>query len=152
MSNCVGVQVLGRKFIVNEEGEVWRILVNGELKLIPNVPSGSTGYNSIQGDKKISRHRLMGYTYLGLDIENPKTQIDHIDGNRLNNSLSNLRIVNHQQNMWNRMKSKGYYKNGKKWVAMICFNKKLFYIGTYETEAEAHTNYLKAKLIYHKII
>lgn len=148
----VGIQVLGRRFLVNEEGDVWGIKPNGNLKLIPNIASSKLGYNIIQCGKKLYRHRLMAYTYLGLDIENSKLQVDHIDGNRLNNKLSNLRVVNQQQNNWNRTKVKGYRQIGKKWVAKIYLNGKSICLGTYATEAEARISYITAKLIFHKII
>jgi hypothetical protein len=107
----------------------------------------------IQCKKKLFRHRLIGYTYLGLDIENPKQCIDHIDGNTLNNSKKNLRIVTHQQNNFNRVRAKGYTKHSKNsWKAKITLNSKDIYLGSYATESEAHTVFLKAKLIYHKII
>lgn len=148
----VGVECLGRKFLVNEDGEVSRMLVNGDFKLIPNVASSKLGYNHIQCGKKLYRHRLIAYTYLGLDFKNPKQQVDHIDGNRLNNKLSNLRVVSQQQNQWNRVNAKGYRQIGKRWVSYIHLNGKKLYLGTHDTQSEAHTTYLKAKLIIHKII
>jgi len=149
----VGVQILGRRFLVNEDGDVWGIKPNGILKLIPNVASSKLSYNHIQcGKKKLYRHRLIGYSFLGLDFKNPKQQIDHIDGNRLNNKLSNLRVVSQQQNNWNRTNAKGYRQVGNKWVSYIHLNGKKLYLGTYDTQSEAHTTYLKTKLIIHKII
>ena len=149
----VGVQVLGRRFLVNEDGDVWGIKPNGNLKLISNVASSKLGYNHIQcGKKKLYRHRLIAYTFLGLDFKNPKQQIDHIDGNRLNNKLSNLRVVSQQQNNWNRTNAKGFSQVGNKWVASIQLNGKKLYLGTYVTEAEARISYITAKLIIHKII
>ena len=148
----VGVECLGRKFLVNANGEVSRMLVNGDFKLIPNVASNKQGYNKIQCDKKLYRHRLMAYTFLGLDFKNPKLHVDHIDGNKLNNKLNNLRVVSHQQNQWNQVNAKGYHQRGKKWRAYIHLNFKTIYLGTFATESEARTAYITAKLIYHKII
>jgi hypothetical protein len=80
-------------------------------------------------------------------------QIDHIDGNRTNNFLSNLRLVSHQQNQWNRHTAKGYtwHKPAKKWMAYIILNNKKKHLGYYDTEAEARQAYLDAKKIYHVI-
>lgn len=57
------------------------------------------------GDTRFySVHRIMWETFIG-PIEDGY-EIDHIDGNKKNNQLSNLRKINHQQNMANA------YKNG----------------------------------------
>ena len=101
----------------------------------------------------IQRHRIMGYAFLNLDIENSKLEIDHIDGNRINNHISNLRIVSKQQNQFNRTKAKGFHFNKriKKYQAYIGVNSKMILLGLYTTEEEAHQAYLNAKIIYHPI-
>ena len=100
--------------------------------------------------KKYQVHRLIAFAYLGLDIENPKKVIDHINRDKLDNQVSNLRIVSQQENTFNR-NVKGYYKRGNKYVARIYINGKKICLGTYETETEAHNAYLQAKLIHHII-
>lgn len=150
-----GVVINGRRLIVNKSGEVYGLKSNGDMKIIPNVANDKYGYNCIGcRGKMIKRHRIISYTYLDLDLESPKQQIDHINGDRLNNSLDNLRIVTHQQNQWNQTKAKGYsfHKPSQKWLAKIVLNNKKIHLGLYETESEARVSYLTAKLIYHKII
>jgi hypothetical protein len=80
-------------------------------------------------------------------------QIDHINGDKTNNFLSNLRIVTNQQNHFNQTKAKGYSWNKRvqKWMAGIRLNGKEKYLGLYDSEAEARAAYLKAKAIYHVI-
>lgn len=94
-------------------------------------------------------HRLLGFAFLGLTDD---FHIDHIDRNRKNNSLDNLRIVTNQQNAFNRT-AKGYCfdKSSGKWMSYITINKKLKFLGRFKTEEEARSAYLKAKDIYHKI-
>lgn len=101
--------------------------------------------------KKLLLHRLVyelahGSIPAGL-------QIDHIDGNRSNNFLSNLRVVTSQQNNCNRTAAKGCYfhKPTQKWLAKIKLDGKSKHLGYYSTEAEAHQLYLETKAIYHII-
>jgi len=60
-------------------------------------------------------HRLMGYCFLGLDINNPSSMIDHINHNGLDNRFENLRVVDNAINGRNRRNIKGYAitPNGK---------------------------------------
>lgn len=44
-------------------------------------------------------HRLVAAAFLGLDLSNPKIQVDHIDTNKLNNCMDNLRLCSAAQNM-----------------------------------------------------
>jgi len=78
-------------------------------------------------------------------------EIDHIDNNRTNNNIENLRIVNKIQNSQNRPAKKGYHfsKQKCKYQAEIVVNKKKRHIGFYDTEEEAREAYLNAKEIYH---
>ena len=113
------------------------------------------GYKNLQlwheGKVKLYKiHRIIAFAFLGLDIENPKKVIDHINRDKLNNQVSNLRLVSQQQNNFNK-NVKGYTKRGNKYQAIIKINGKKIYLGTYETETEAHNAYLIAKQIHHII-
>lgn len=79
--------------------------------------------------------------------------VDHIDGNPLNNRRSNLRIVTHQQNHFNRKRARGYHWDRKKqrYKAEIRINGKLIHLGSFNIEEEARAAYLAAKEKYHKI-
>jgi hypothetical protein len=84
-------------------------------------------------------HRLLAICF----IPNPENYplVDHADGNRSNNHLSNLRWAMHWQNASNRCKSKGkssqYSRISKKsndtWEVRV----KGKYLGSYKTEEEA---------------
>jgi hypothetical protein len=80
-------------------------------------------------------------------------RLDHINGIRNDNRISNLRSVTIQQNNWNRLNIKGYYwnKNAKKWLSKIALNNKIIYLGLYNIEQEARNAYLQAKEKYHKL-
>ena len=100
--------------------------------------------------KDYSIHRIIAFAYLGLDIENPKKVIDHINRDKLDNQVSNLRLVSQQENQFNR-NAKGYTKNGNKYQAKIRINGKKTYLGSFDTEEEASNSYQQAKLIHHII-
>lgn len=77
------------------------------------------------------------------------TQVDHIDGNGLNNQKSNLRIVTNRQNCMNRhqMKTSRYpgvtwAKRERRWVAQAQIDGKHIHLGTFRTEKEAYAVYL----------
>ena len=72
--------------------------------------------------------------------------IDHINGNRLDNRMANLRVVNRQQNAFNTgMRSDNtsghigvsWSKAKSKWVAQIQINGKSIYLGRYSLIEDA---------------
>lgn len=94
---------------------------------------------------------FMHYGYL------PKI-IDHIDGNKLNNKIENLRQCTTNQNAYNSKKPitntsgfKGvsWHKNRKTWQASIRVNAKLKYLGSFDTPELAHEAYKKSALDLH---
>jgi len=85
-----------------------------------------------------------------IDDSSRDNYIDHIDRNKLNNSIENLRVVTHTQNQWNR-NGKGYYFRKGKYAARIIVDGKHKHLGLFETEYEAHQTYLDAKAKYHVI-
>lgn len=96
--------------------------------------------------KTKSLHRFLTKAEDGL-------QIDHIDGNPLDNRRSNLRAVTHQQNHFNRTSARGCYWNKllKKYQAQITVDGKQIHLGCFDTEQEARAAYLEAKEKYHII-
>ena len=99
------IEIEGTRLLMFKNGKAFRWSKCGYWKFIHNTANTREGYNQIvvgrKEDKNLQlfyRHRLMGYAFLNLDINDPKLQIDHIDGARLNNNINNLRIVNNQQN------------------------------------------------------
>ena len=125
-------------------------------ELFIKIGHNSRGYTKIvlsyKGcEKPYQAHRIIAYTFLGLDINNQKTLIDHIDRNKSNNNVVNLRIVTRQQNAFNT-KSKGYFwdKTRNKWRTVISVSGKNIHLGRYKTEACAKLAYLTAKNHYHQ--
>lgn len=116
----------------------------------------SKGYRVIVFQKKhYKAHRLVwlwNYGFL------PENDIDHINGDRYDNKIKNLREANRSENMQNMRKAQknsksgflGVYKCGKKWKALIAPPKqKQICIGIYDTPELAHAAYIQKKRELH---
>jgi len=102
----------------------------------------STGYHhgSVRG-KMVLAHRAAFAIYHGMWPD----QIDHINGERRDNRIENLRSVTASENHKNRAKTRG--KNDRigvyfveklgKWSAQVCSQGKKRTLGVFETEEEA---------------
>lgn len=91
----------------------------------------------------------------------PTAQIDHINGNRTDNRISNLRDVSRVVNCQNQRlahknnRSSGLLgasrdEDGKKWKAQIRFGGKRLHLGSYDTAEAAHAAYISAKRKLHE--
>ena len=104
----------------------------------------------------IYKHRLVFFAYnQDFDIfrrSRTENMIDHVDKDKSNNRIENLRLVSCQQNNFNT-KAKGYNWNihAKKWLTRIKLNGKSRHLGYFENEEDAREAYLKAKPIFHII-
>jgi hypothetical protein len=77
--------------------------------------------------------------------------IDHINGNRLDNRIENLRSVTSQQNNFNMKNVKGFSQIKNLYQSRIKVDNKLISLGYFNNESDAHNAYLSAKKIYHKM-
>lgn len=94
-------------------------------------------------------HRLITNAPQGMDV-------DHIDGNPLNNSRNNLRLCNRSQNLIARLRihntsTSGFrgvslVKRTGRYTAQIDIGGKKFHLGTYATAEEAAIAYNKKAL------
>jgi hypothetical protein len=94
--------------------------------------------------KMFSIHRLIGIYFI--ENVNNYEMMDHINRNRLDNRVENLRWVSSSQNQANKGKKQntsstfiGVYFNkaSNKWLSRIQINKKRKYLGLFNTEIEA---------------
>ncbi len=131
----------------------------GKVRSTGNLEAGckhNCGYVSIGVDmRKYLAHRVIWLLTYG---KWPAGQIDHINGNRLDNRIVNLRDVAHKTNAQNRRKaiptsqSKliGVSRNSDRWKATIMADRTDYYLGTYDTKEEAHLAYVMAKRLLHE--
>ncbi len=76
-------------------------------------------------------------------------EVDHINGNPLDNRRCNLRIVTRAQNCMNKAaEGVGYRKDKKKWRARIKLDGKETFLGHYDTKEEARAVYIAATQMY----
>ena len=109
--------------------------------------------NKIRCTKKI--HQLVAIAFLNHKPCGMKLVIDHIDFNKQNNNINNLRILTNRENSSHREKKYTSKYTGvrwredrKKWTSQIYINKKHIHLGFYKTEIEASNAYQeKIKLI-----
>ncbi len=89
----------------------------------------------------------------------PVLEIDHVNGNGLDNRIKNLRICQRQSNKWNTSKQKRktsskykgvcWHKINQNWWAYIYFNNNCISLGYYDNETEAAKAYnTKAKELF----
>lgn len=106
--------------------------------------------STVHSDGRVScllLHRVIMQPPVGMEV-------DHVNGNRLDNTRKNLRVCTHLENMQNmsirRGKStKGIRRHHGKWQARITLGTKLVTIGSFRTENEAQIAYnLKAKELF----
>lgn len=87
----------------------------------------------------------------------PNVEIDHIDGNPLNNQRRNLRLCTHKQNCQNKGKSRrgtsiyhGVYMHpiNKNWIARIKPDRKGIHLGSFKDQESVAKAYDAAAKIY----
>ena len=82
----------------------WQVSSNGRLRnSLGEVTHGSlkcSGYRSVQIDRKFYYvHRLVAATFLGTPADASCWQVNHRDGDRQNNAVSNLQYMTPAQNV-----------------------------------------------------
>ncbi len=129
----------------------------GRIRAGSQAGSYSHGYRTIVLDGvRYPAHRV---AWLLTHGDWPTGEIDHINGQRDDNRLCNLRDVPKLFNGHNRhgpnrdnksSRLLGVTRNGKSgWMAQITVNGKRIYLGTYRTADVAHSRYIEAKRELH---
>ena len=121
--------------------------------------TNGSGYRQICIAGKIYNAHRLSWLYVHGKI--PEFDIDHIDGNRLNNSLANLRHVSRSVNLQNQRSIRAgkisdaglgasFIKRTGKWHSRIKVNGRQISLGCFTTSEEAHLKYLDAKRKLHE--
>ena len=65
------------------------------------------------------------------------TELDHVDCDKANNRIENLRAISRQHNMRRASPGCAWQRPSGRWAAQIGVNCKSIIVGTYDTEAQA---------------
>jgi hypothetical protein len=134
--------------------EVWKDIINyngryqissfGNVKsikngLILNAGIGTSGYYHVnlykdKIQKSVRIHKLVAIHFLSDYIVSK--QVNHIDGNKLNNHYGNLEMLTNRENSNHYLNSIGKYDNGiidkgGKWMVRVRIKNTRFSFGTY---------------------
>lgn len=129
--------------------------VIGVRGFILKPEKSSCNYLRIKFHKKnITIHQMVAETFLDYVRDGTnKTVVDHINGDKLDNNLTNLRIISNRENLSRRGGTSKYAgvswsKRDVKWRVDIYLGDRYYYLGLYKTEEEAHIAYVDALYEY----
>jgi hypothetical protein len=127
-----------------------------EIGCIAGCVHKGTGYVHIKiKAKAFKAHRLIFLYHYGYFPE----FVDHIDGNKQNNRIENLREASKQENCQNQkvrwtnssgVKGVSWHKVNKKWKVALCKNYRSYYFGTYEDKELAELVSMEATDLLHE--
>lgn len=141
------------------DGELHWKVSNGNRAKIGDVAGciNKSGYRQTMVNGKLCyAHRLIFMYHHGYLSD----YLDHIDGDKSNNNINNLRVATNQENSMNRKKQ--VLKNGKptssnfkgvswnirlkKWIVTIQIDGKSKYLGIFKSEIDAARSYNAAAI------
>lgn len=143
-------------YTINVNGDVTN---NKGLILKPWLDNGykRIGLCNENGKKFFLLHRLIAINFI--DNPNNYETVDHVDRDRLNNNISNLRWASYSQQNQNKKKKKNcsskfkgvsWDKNNCKWRVRITLNGKKQHFGFFDYEIDAAKKY-NAVVLHHNL-
>jgi len=135
-----------------EDGKLFRIDGrSGQWKMVDISKANHNGYVCVSFRGKMLRaHRIIYSLVHKVDISTDM-EIDHTNGNKIDNHIGNLELVTHRENQQNQTKHREgrlcgctFCKREQKWRAQIQINGKNKHLGYFPTEIQAHQAYLDA--------
>jgi len=150
--------VCQKKLNYNKDTGIFTWLKDGTRGVKAGDIAGSKtkdGYIKLSvGGKKILAHRVAWLLVYG---EFAQGNLDHINRNKSDNRIKNLRLATYEQNAQNREKNSkntsGYkgvtwHKRDKKWQAAITVKGKVLHLGYYSIPEDAFVAYVQASKKY----
>jgi len=137
-----GIKGYEKKYGVSEDGRIFCLDYRGTGRTQELSPATvGRGYYKVNlwkdgKQKNFYVHRLVAEAFL--EDWDPDLQVDHIDMNKTNNHVNNLRMVTCSQNKQNNnAKGVHFHKRDNKWRGYLCINYKHYYGPYRDTKAEA---------------
>lgn len=133
MKNIV-IDNISTSYFITENGKCFNGNTGKFLKGQPNIKNKYVSFNLTLPDGKKKRcyaHRLVAIAYIPNDDPN-KTEVNHKDGNKLNNCVDNLEWVSTRENVQNALAIEL-----RKFDHVFCFNKNKELVAEYKTIREA---------------
>ena len=130
-----------------QDGALFWKVSRGPNKVVGRCAGGlsSSGYLQVKiGGKRYKAHRLI-WVWHGNDLPDGY-EVDHINGNALDNRIANLRLATHAQNVRNTSMRKDNTSGAKgvswslkaqRWISYVQFEGKKHYVGLFDDFAEA---------------
>lgn len=135
----------------------WKVRTSNRVDM--TKPAGALsgdGYTKISVDgKQYKAHRL---AFLYVNGSWPEEDVDHINGDRLDNRWRNLRDVCRRVNLENRRHATAksgllgayFFPHANCWKSAISLGNKTKHLGYFQSAEEAHQAYLVAKRSLHE--
>lgn len=129
------------KFSADRSCKMWNNKLGGKEAFTANRPDGYKCGRIFS--RNYRAHRVIWLLYTGAW---PEEELDHINGNRADNRIANLRAVSASENRRNMRLSRAntsgftgvfWIKSRRKWVASIVINRRHNCLGYFDDIAEA---------------
>lgn len=149
ISNMGRVRSLDRTYVFKK---VFKRSNKGRLLTPTLSPTGYFVLNLARSGKYKTRqvHQLVSESFLN-HFSNKKMHVDHINGVRTDNRLSNLQVLSARDNAgkglrcgWNQSGAKGVYTDRHRWRTEFWIDKRRLHLGSYGTVEEANKVYQTA--------
>lgn len=157
LNNDIKYEQVKQLFDYNSSGYLIRKITTSSRAIKNNIVGTKNHYGYLQvsiKNKQYKVHRLIWLWHYGYMSEN---SIDHINGDKLDNRIENLREINHQCNIINTgnhknntsgIKGVKLNKKTNKWQANIIMDGKEIYLGLYKNIYNAVLARLTAEICF----
>lgn len=143
----------------HDTGQFTRLKAVARKTKVGSIAGWKDAQGYIQVTVNGNRHKAHRLAWLYVYGHWPTGQIDHINGNRSDNRLLNLRDASHGENVQNRRRANSNSKTGilgvslhrptGRWKAQIRIDQKSIHLGLFDTKEAARDAYLTAKRRIH---